>query len=541
MDRRVVCGARVGEIDDNRNAKQLARSMHAIPLGPMSSEELRELVNDDRAAANSGGNPLYAIELALRGGGDAAPLQRMIAERLAALEDAPREVVSWAGAVGRQFSADTVGRATGMPAGEMIAALDRLERLAIIRAAGDRSYDFAHDLVRDAAYQMISGPRRTLIHRHIARALRETHDPEGALAGEILHHASLGGDHEAAAAAAVAAGDRCLRLFAFEEGVAVARRGLQMTADLAVQMRLLKIIIEARVGTREKVGFIPRIVELTERARVAGDAKTASLGASILAMLYEETNRYGAAVGATMQIAQLSRAADPATAAAAMANAARCLLVLNRDVDEAESLLDQARAIGVDTIELPLGFGFLYAHHGRTAEATPQLERAFEMAASEADHWREWCALYRLVTLALESEDPQRALQVCQRLRVVSAKMKGGSERARSEVLESLAHWLAGDDVDVDASLDLLRSVDSKSDLAWALCLAATHVRDASRRRAYATEALQAAEAVQRVNETAIARTILGLPVKPSRDLSACAREFMKEKRHGRTRARTDV
>ena len=538
---KIVCAARLGEIDDNRHAKQLARSLQSIRLGPMSVEELRKLVSDERAIASSGGNPLYAIELSMRRVDDAAPLQKIITERLSGLEDSAREIVSWAAAIGRQFSAETVGRATGMPAGEMIAALDRLERLAVIRPAGDRSYDFTHDLIRDAAHQLIVGPRRTLVHRHIARALGETHDPDGALAGEILHHASLAGDFEIAASAAVEAGRRCLRLFAFEEALAVARRGLQMTTNTAVQMRLLHIVIMARVATREKVEFMPRIVELIEIAKRSGDAKTASLGATILAALYEETNRYGAAVGASKQMAELSRAADPATAAAAMANAARCLVVLHRDIAEAEALLAQARAIGVESAELPLALGFLDAHLGRTADAIPHLEQAFDAAAREQDHWREWCALYRLVTLALEEGDSAIALRHCQRLRAVAEKMKGGSEAVRSEVVEMLARSMAGERIDLTLALDRLRAVDTKSDLAWALCLVAARESDVERKRVYATEALEAAEAVQRVSESAIARSILGLPVKPSRDLSARARRFMKEIRHGRSRARANV
>ena len=71
--------------------------------------------------------------------------------------------------IGRAFYAAStmiVGRATGMPAGEMLASLERLERLAIIRPAGDRTYDFGHDL---AAH---SRAVRRL------RSCRTVHDPQ---------------------------------------------------------------------------------------------------------------------------------------------------------------------------------------------------------------------------------------------------------------------------------------------------------------------------------------------------------------------------
>ncbi|MEO8035413.1 MAG: AAA family ATPase, partial [Acidobacteriota bacterium] len=220
----IACAARPGEIADNLPAARLLRDLRRdkrvfdIPLGPLSGGEARELAQAispdaaDRVAEQSGGNPLFVIELARTQRGTS--LAETMSARLADLEGPARELVGWAAAVGRQFDAEIVGRATGMPAGEMLSALDKLERCAIIRAAGERSYDFTHDLLRDAAYQLISGPRRTLAHRQIARAFQSVHDPEAALAGDVFHHAVLGGDDEMAAGAAVDAGRRCLRFFA---------------------------------------------------------------------------------------------------------------------------------------------------------------------------------------------------------------------------------------------------------------------------------------------------------------------------------------
>lgn len=534
---RIICAARIGEIDDNRHAKALARDMRAIPLGPLSTAETWQLVANARAAELSGGNPLFAIELA-RSGAEGS-LMHLIAERLGELDGAAREVVSWAAAIGHRFDAEIVGRATGMQAGEMLAALEKLEQRAIIRAYGDHNYDFTHDLVRDGAYQMMSAPRRTLVHRHIARALGESAEADGTLAGEIVHHAALAGEFEAAAKAAIHAGNRCLRLFAYGEAMSVARRALQMTSDIQVQMRLLEIIVMARVPLNEKIDVINRIVELTEVARREGLSRAAALGPHLLACLYEESNRYTDAAGATIRAAEFGRSADPKTAAVSMATSARCLLVLQRDVKHAESLLRQAEAIGVENQELSLGMGFLLAHQGNAAEAIPHLERAFELASSEQDHWREWIALARLTTLALEQNDFATALHHCERLRGVTAKMKGGSEAVRTAAYESVARFARGEIVDIDSTLARLREADSKSDLAWVLCYLAE--RDRDRTRDYAIEALAAAEAVGRESEAVIARCLLGIPSKASPNISARARLLLKESRHGRTGARAIV
>ena len=478
---------------------------------------------------------------------EAAPITAIIAARLAELSGPARELVAWAAAVGHQFDVETVGRATGMPAGEMLGALEKLERSAVIRPSGDHGYDFVHDLVRDAAYQTITGPRRTLVHRHIARALRESHDPDGALAGDIVHHASLAGDHALACEAAIEAGERCLRMFAYGEATTVARRGMQIAESLTgnarmeTEMRLFSVLVMSRTPVRERVPFAGKIAETTELARRSGLAKTAGLGAHLLACLYEETNNYRGAADATIRSAEMSRAADPTTAALSMATSARCLLVLQRDIARAEDLLAQAKAIGVPSHELSLGLGYLLAHQGKADEAAPHLEHALEIAAQQQDHWREWLALSRLVTLALEEGDPQLARQHCARLLPVAAKMHGGSESERSEVLESVARYAMGEPVDIEAAVVRLRAIDSKSDIAWVLSYLAQIEPDHERARRYAGEALVAAEAVGRHSEAVIARTILGQQAKPFRDISARARAFMKERNHGRSRARAII
>lgn len=560
---RIVLAARNGELEDNPNAMRLIRELarekrlRRFDLGPLTAEETLMLARVvatpeevERVASASGGNPLFTIELARaqRPGS----LLEVIGERITQLEGAAREVASWAAAVGRQFDAEIVGRATGMAAGEMLAALERLERCGIIRAAGDR-YDFAHDLIREVAYQKISGPRRALVHRAIARALREAHDHDGALAGEIVHHASLAGDHALAATAAVEAGNRCLRMFAYTEAVSVARRGLQLVESLSgslridTEMGLLHVMVMSRTPVHDKVEWAGRLVELTEAARSAGLPKTAALGSHLLACLYEESNRYFDAAGATMNSAELSRTADPATVALSMANAARCLLFLQRDVAQAESLLNQASAMGIENAELDLGLGFLHAHHGRVAAAMPHLERALQLASRDQDHWREWIALWRMVIAALEQGDPALALRFCERLRPVATRMKGGSELVRSEVLETIAHWMSDHSVDLESSLGRLREVDSKSDLAWALTFVAQIemkrglVEDARR---HAEEAVGAAEAVGRDSEAAIARCILGWETSASPDLTDRARRFMEDqsrRNHGHTRSRADL
>ncbi|HEY3054693.1 MAG TPA: BTAD domain-containing putative transcriptional regulator [Thermoanaerobaculia bacterium] len=559
---RIVCAARVGEIDDNPYASRLVRDVVKMNIGPLSTEETRALVaaspDRDRVVAESGGNPLFALELARAQ--SAGTLTQVIASRLAQLESRARDLVSWAAAIGRQFDADILGRATEMPSGEMLTALEKLERCAIIRAGeGGRCYDFAHDLIRDAAYQTISGPRRVLVHRHVARALQSVHDPDSALAGDIVRHASLAGDHSLAVTAAIAAGQRCLRMFAYSEAMSVSRLGLQLADSLPEreriekQMNLLDVIVTSRTAVRERLPFARQITELMESARKLGLAQTASMGANLLACLHSESDDLARAADATIASAEISRAGDPRIAAYMMANAARCLLFIERDIPRAQSLLGEVetiiKAVGGEHIEIPLGLGYLYAHRGEKELATVQLERAMAMAGREQDHWREWCAGVRLVTLALETRDFDAAQRHCDRLLGIARKMSGGSEGVRTDVFAEIVRFAReGEESDLRTKLDELRVVDCKSDLAWALTFISELELErghADRARRDAEEALIAAEAVGRASEAALARVILGLDVDRAKwdDLTERARSRVleKERRHAQHGRRADV
>ena len=62
-----------------------------------------------------------------------------------------REVAALAAAVGRDVTLDLLAEASDLDADGVVAAVDELWRLRILRERGD-GYDFSHDLLRDAAY-----------------------------------------------------------------------------------------------------------------------------------------------------------------------------------------------------------------------------------------------------------------------------------------------------------------------------------------------------------------------------------------------------
>jgi len=578
---RIFLAARIGELDANDAACRVIRELSRekrllqLQLQPLTSEETRELMlrigpetDVERAVAESAGNPLFAIELArATGASESTTLDQLLADRLSDLDPRARELVPWAAALGRHFDVEILGRATGMPSGEMMTALETLERCAILRAAPYANrYDFTHDLIRGAAYHKLSGPRKFLVHRQIAQALHATHDPDSALAGDIVHHASLGGDLHLAAHSAADAGHRCLRLFAYGEAMAVARQGLQIADSLpdevriSHQLQLLHVIALTRISIKERIGWQPRVETLLVQARGRKMMREAALGAHILALFNADREDFAGAADRTIESSELIRDADPSTAAGVIANTGRCLLFLQRDVPRARLLLEEAEKLAANSsteyVEIPLGLGFYYAHVGDDVRAIAQLERAQALATRDQDHWREWIAIYRRVMIALEGGDAASALRLCERLGPIAAKMSGGSEGPVTEMLTALANLIAGDGSDVERCLQSLRQIDSKGELAYALVFLAEHDLqrgDVAAARARAEEALRAAEVVDRRSEAAIARSLLAeitgdrsfldavSAMRQWDDLTKRAQDRLTEAKHGTHRPRTNV
>jgi hypothetical protein len=202
---------------DARGTAALARAIREAPL----------LAGDvDLLQAATGGFPLYVVE-AMRAvaavPGDAplpaGDLADVLAGRLHQASAPAREIAQLASAVGRDFGLDLLVEASDLDADAVVDAVDELWRRRILTERGG-GYDFSHDLLREAAYAMISPPRRWLLHRRLAQGLELLH-PEGSdeVAALLAEQYGRGGRPERAVAyyqraAAVASG-----VFAHAEAV----------------------------------------------------------------------------------------------------------------------------------------------------------------------------------------------------------------------------------------------------------------------------------------------------------------------------------
>lgn len=539
-----ACGARPGELSDNPAALKLVRGLSreeravALDLRPLDGAATAVLarsidrgVDVQRVVRDSGGNPLFALEVAraLARGGDGASesLAGLLEERLGRLDERVRELAGWAAAVGRTFGLDLLERVTGLAAGDLLERVGQLEKRGIVRATGDGgSYDFVHDLIRAASYRALSEPRRRLMHVKIARALDADAPAKSALAGDVAHHASLGGDYALAARAAVVAAERSLRVFAPGEATRLADVGLQHVGALTdvarvlAHLALLRVLVLAGSWARRKQALEAELSRVVLEAQDRGLHADAAHGFHTLSVLHFDGGDLLAAHDTTLKAADAGRGgADPLSLARALGDSARCLAMLEREVGRAQAMLSEAvvlaDAAGTRLLAVDWADGIVRAFVGDEAEAKLRLERALGEARATEERWAEYECLRFLVQIALESGRAPEAEARCRELLEVASKMGEGGEMPAARALDALAR-LAGDaegaGEGVERALASLRAADAKGMLAYALTFAADLDVAGGRLDAAASrakEALAAAEVVQRRTQVTLARAIL--------------------------------
>ena len=366
----LVLAARGGELPDNGPVHLMLRSLRQaqrlreIKLSALSPRDIATLVqaaapaaDADLIAQHSGGNPLYALELSLAGSGRdiAGSLKQLVRDRIERLPAIAAEALTWASVLGPAFSLDHLTRIVPLPPEQLTGALELIERHELLRLTNADparcAYRFAHDLVHRAVYTALSEPRRRLMHLKAARALQELGASDETIAAVVAHHAALGGDAGMASAACVAAGRRCLRLFANAGAETLARRGLHYAATLpepAHSQRMLELI-QVETQARRPADLkqaIAHIEALAERALDQGSLEHARLGYHMLSHLRWEGGSWADAQRDTLRAEFVSRSGDEKQQVHAMAEAARCLAMLERDLAQAETLALEARARG---------------------------------------------------------------------------------------------------------------------------------------------------------------------------------------------------
>jgi DNA-binding SARP family transcriptional activator/tetratricopeptide (TPR) repeat protein len=542
---RLACAARPGELGDNFAALRLVRTMTRegnvcqvglSPLDATNTAALARLVNPGidtaRVFEESGGNPMYALEVARAleiGEGPTSSLDAMLRDRLDRLENMPRALVTWAATLGRAFSLDVLLGVTGFGAADLLQSVEELERRGFIRSANltetEVGYDFVHDLLRRSAYRATSEPQRRLMHLAIARSLAEMPEATGSLAGDIAHHAAMGDDVELAARFSLAAAERCLRLCAPQEATELADRGLKLVARLSskdracIEVGLLSVAIIADVGNRKTHVLEASMRKALVQAEAGGHTEQVTRGLMALSYLHFDRGKFNEAQLDSLRMSDAARFTDSNHTVLALAHAAQCLAMMERDMDKAAAMAAQAKAMAVqrdlEVMELLLAEGFILQYRGKLESGLEILQRAFALAQEQGVYWLGAVCLLRLATGELQRGRPAQALEHCSKLREVVGRLGEASEGPLGEIIEAIARrelGQSGAPLKIEGALHALANFDAQAYLGEAYCLAADsdlQAGDVVEAKDRAWRALKAAETVERPTYIVWARALL--------------------------------
>jgi predicted ATPase len=205
-------------------------------------------------------------------------VRSMIERKIAQLGEEDRRVLVAASVQGSEFEAAVVARALALDAADVEEQLERLESVhALIRLVGEHEfpdrtltlqYRFVHVLYQNALYASLRPTRRSSLSAAVAQTLVGHYgESSTSLAGELALLWEVARDFGRAADWYLQAAQNAARLFANQEAVVLARRGLKLlealpdSPDRARQELALQIALgPPLIATK---GWIDTEVELT--------------------------------------------------------------------------------------------------------------------------------------------------------------------------------------------------------------------------------------------------------------------------------------
>jgi DNA-binding SARP family transcriptional activator len=536
----LVAASREAELKENSAVLQAVRSLRHdgllqdLRLGALSPNEISTLisakcpgVDATRLGEQSAGNPLLAIELARAEaageGGGGHSLAELVQERVSRLDSEAAEVLLWSAVMSPRIELNALARVTKFEPGTIDLAIEVAAQQGILHP-GPRGFRFSHGLICRCIYEEIPASRRQIMHHRVAEMLEEAAVGDLELASDLAHHAALSGDPALAARAMVSAGKLCLRFHANEDALELYKRGMQFVAELAQPERVclsleLCDIRQNAAPLEDWEAEVDEYIRLSEQALDFGALSHARVGYQLASYVRWMHGQWSGAQRDSLQAERVTRAGTDEAHILGMAEAAKCLVMLERDLSQADAMAMEANALAqrtkVQCTALPSALGLLRYYEGRLDDAVDHLEEARTVCKAKGDRLNEYIAAEYLVNIEIEREDYEAALARCRPLLVMGARMREGSEHPYALALEALCRYgLEGEGEGLDECFDLVRQADAKQRLTYLLNRAAMlDIRRGQLAKALerSSEALQLAELMERPSEILLARINLAV------------------------------
>ena len=183
-------------------------------------------------------------------------VQGVIASRIDRLPKEDKALLQLASVIGPQVSSHLLGTVTGMPAAQLqsrLWSLEILDFLTAARAPGSPDYAFAHDLIREVAYESILRAQREVLHRQILAALEAISiGREEDVAEALCHHAIRAQDWANADRYGYMAARKALARSAFRDAAEYFQMAMdaveKLPASTMREQRAIDLRIEARTA-----------------------------------------------------------------------------------------------------------------------------------------------------------------------------------------------------------------------------------------------------------------------------------------------------
>jgi DNA-binding SARP family transcriptional activator/Flp pilus assembly protein TadD len=248
-----------------------------------------------------------------------ASVREVVQARLSRLDEEACQILETASVTRHHFYFATVSQASGREEEKALDAFDRLLGAQLIRevevGVEGSKYDFSHELIREVAYQSMSGARRQWLHRRVGEALEAGHrDRLDEVVDRLAYHFAQGGVRDKALPYSIQAGNRARKLYANEKAIEHYQRALQ----LAHGAEELSTIYEGLGDVYTLLGKHERAIE-SYQAVLDNAYEDGGRAAEIrrkMARVYERSGRYDLALRHLQAGKELLATSEPSLAMA---------------------------------------------------------------------------------------------------------------------------------------------------------------------------------------------------------------------------------
>jgi DNA-binding SARP family transcriptional activator/tetratricopeptide (TPR) repeat protein len=388
-------------------------------LGPLDDGAVAALVehfsNDVAVTENlfayTGGNPFFMIEtlknLDPKNKTFDVPkaVTELVAQRVQKLSEVAQRVTQAAAVLGDRLTPELLAKLTGLSSWSVVEGLEEAEGAGILK-----ENNFSHDLMRQSIYTSLSGARRSLLHREIAKGLK------GAEPTVVAKHWELSGDKEKAVEFYRKAAGKLEQLGLYEEASKLTEHLLTLAPKFKDQHLASLAIMYHVLGRAEALGLCEPLLH-------SSDTLARAQALTTLARMKLEQGQVGEAAQLLSEAESLSEEAEHFDSEVFTAEQLRdeilamqmSLLHSTGRFEEALALVEKAlqspkRLSQVNLLGLAISRASIYDNLGRSDEATTLHRSNVRLAKKLGARYHHIHAASNLLANLIDLKRPEEGL-----------------------------------------------------------------------------------------------------------------------------------